>query len=90
MAAVSAASAKDFVARADVTPVARTRVCAAPTIVDLALEAAKNQTTLVGSDIVSFVQGVTAERREAIINSSMLAQLVVNKKVADSIKMFAW
>ena len=90
MAAVSVASARDFVARAEVVPAARTRGATGSTTVDLALETAKNQATLVGSEIVSFVQGVTAERREAIINSSMLAQLVAKKKVADSTRMFAW
>jgi hypothetical protein len=31
--------------------------------------------------VVSFVKGVTPKRREAIINSSLLAQLAAKKKV---------
>src|SRR4051794_445942 len=58
--------------------------------VQLTLDAAKNQATVIGSDVISFVQGVTAERREAIINSAMLAQLVANKKVPDSSDIVSW
>src|SRR5205809_492971 len=90
MARVSVASARDFVARAEVAPVAHTRRATTPSTSELALDTAKNQAALVGSDIISFDEGVTAERREAIIDSSMLAQLVAKKQVADSTEMFAW
>src|SRR4029453_11853087 len=56
----------------------------------LALDTAKTQTAVVGSEIMSFVTGVTAERREAIINSSLLAQLAAAKKVPDATKIFEW
>src|SRR5881628_586729 len=42
---------------------------------------AKAQAQVVGSGIFSFTQGVTAEVREAISDSALLAQLVANKKV---------
>lgn len=51
---------------------------------------AKDQATVVGSDVISFVRGVTAERREAIVNSSLLAQLVAKKKVSDPAKVYEW
>jgi hypothetical protein len=58
--------------------------------VELALDTAKTQAAIVGSEIVSFVSGVTAERREAIINSSLLAQLAAKKKVPDLTRIYDW
>jgi hypothetical protein len=43
--------------------------------------AAQSQALIVGSDIVSFVKGVTEERRRDVVNSTLLAQLVANKRV---------
>jgi hypothetical protein len=43
---------------------------------------AKAQAQVVGSGVFSFVQGVTAEVREAISDSALLAQLVANKQVS--------
>jgi metacaspase-1 len=68
----------------------RTRAAALETTPTLALDAAKTQTAVVGSEIVSFVTGVTAERREAIINSSLLAQLAATKKVPDAARVYDW
>ena len=96
MGQVSVKSAREFVSRAQVVPPPRKRggnfglAPATTSTVDLALDAAKNQSAVVGNDIVSFVQGVTPDRREAIINSSLLAQLVAKKNVADPTKMFDW
>lgn len=45
-------------------------------------DAAKTQAQVVGSGLFSFVEGVTAEVREAISDSALLAQLVANKKVS--------
>src|SRR5689334_6372013 len=87
--AVTVASARQFVDRADIPPAVRSRD-ALPPAAALAFDTAKTQAALVGSDIVSFVQGVTPERREAIVNSSMLAQLVAKKKIADPTQLFAW
>jgi len=53
-------------------------------------DTAKNQATVVGADVFSFVTGVTAEGREAIVNASLLAQLVAKKKVPDSRKVEDW
>jgi hypothetical protein len=53
-------------------------------------EAAVDQSVIVGSDIISFTSGVTAERREAITNSALLAQLVATKQVPDSADIAAW
>ncbi|MGE5239326.1 MAG: hypothetical protein ACM3ON_11030 [Chloroflexota bacterium] len=58
--------------------------------VEYGFDTAKNQAMVVGSDIVSFVQGVTPERREDIVNSSLLAQLAAKKKVSDPTKIYDW
>jgi hypothetical protein len=52
--------------------------------------AQKNQAMVVASDIVSFVKGVSSERRQDIVNSSLLAQLVANKKVPDKTNIIQW
>jgi hypothetical protein len=38
-------------------------------------DAARDQAMVVGSEVVSFVQGITAEQRSDIVNSALLAQL---------------
>ena len=43
---------------------------------------AKSQAQVVGSGVFSFAQGVTAEVRQAISDSALLAQLVANKQVS--------
>lgn len=50
----------------------------------------KTQAAVVGSSVISFVSGVTPERREAIVNSSLLAQLLASKKVPDASRIYAW
>lgn len=91
MASASIERALTFVARAEVPHVRRTRDAAAPlAVVDLSFDTAKNQAAVVGSQVVSFVSGVTAERRGAIVNSSLLAQLVATKKVVDPSQIYDW
>jgi hypothetical protein len=58
--------------------------------VELNFDELKNQAMVVGSDIVSFVKGVTPERREDIVNSSLLAQLVAKKRVSDPTQIYDW
>lgn len=87
---ISVDSARSFVTKADIPRVVRTRGAEQPAAVQLALDSAKAQAAVVGSEVVSFVSGVSADRREAIINSSLLAQLVANKKVPDRTKIKDW
>jgi hypothetical protein len=58
---------------------------AAPVFVDQA-----KQAVVVGSDVVSFVQGVGAELRDAVTNSLLLAQLAASKKTPDSERVLDW
>jgi hypothetical protein len=50
----------------------------------------KAQALVVGSDVISFVKGVTEEQRRDITNSALLAQLVANQQVPDATDIFAW
>ena len=50
----------------------------------------KNQAMVVASDIVSFVKGVSVERRQDITNACLLAQLAANKKVHDRSRIIEW
>ena len=59
-------------------------------MVDQVFDTAKNQAAVVGSEVVSFVSGVTVERRDAIVNSSLLAQLVAKQKVSDPDRIYDW
>lgn len=53
-------------------------------------EVEQKRAALVGSDIVSFVDGVTPERRRLVVQSSLLAQLAAKKKVQDPSRVFDW
>jgi hypothetical protein len=58
--------------------------------IPILLKTGKDQAAVVGSDIIAFVSGVTTERREAIINSALLAQLVANNEVKDRSRVYEW
>ena len=49
----------------------------------LDFDAARDQAMVVGSEVVSFVQGITAEQRSDIVNSALLAQLRAKKIVPE-------
>ena len=53
-------------------------------------DAAKKQAQVVGSGVFSFEQGVTAQVREAISGSALLAQLVANEKVSVEQDPLGW
>lgn len=50
---------------------------------EVALDEARDQAAVVGSEIISFVRGVSRERRRDIVNASLFAQLIAKKKVAE-------
>lgn len=50
----------------------------------------KTQALVVGSDVISFVPGVTVERRQDLVNASLLAQLVATKRVPDTTALDQW
>jgi hypothetical protein len=90
MTSLKVRSAQEFVKAAQLPPVTRgPAVIAGPGLVPI-FDSTRDQATVVGSDIVSFVKGVTSERREAIMNSSLLAQLVAKHNVPDSSHIKEW
>ncbi len=50
----------------------------------------KNQGVVTASAIHSFVKGVTNDRRNALVDSSLFAQLVANKTVPDQADISGW
>jgi hypothetical protein len=88
---ISVSSARKFVEEAEIVGPTRERAVGIDKdLLAASFDAAKNQATVVGSDVFSFVSGVTAEGREAIVNSSLLAQLVTKKKVTDPNDLDDW
>ncbi len=53
-------------------------------------DAFKSQAMVVGSEVVSFVKGVSVERRQDIVNCALLAQLAADSKVKDRAKLIDW
>lgn len=49
-----------------------------------------NQATVVKSEVVSFVKGVSVARRKDIVNCSLLAQLAADEAVKDANKILEW
>ena len=85
--------AREFVAALEVPKLVRSGsddVLAAATEVATDFNDVKDQAVVVGSEIISFVKGVTAERRQDITNCALLAQLVVKKRVPDGTRIYDW
>jgi hypothetical protein len=59
------------------------------TVMD-ALDTTRKQAAIVGSEVVSFADGVPGAFRQDLVNSTLLAQLVANKKVPDRTRIFDW
>ena len=57
---------------------------------EIVFSAAKEQTVVVGSDVVSFTQPIEAEFREAISDSALVAQLAANAKFDPKLDPIAW
>ena len=55
-----------------------------------AFSSTRQQAGIVGSEIVGFVEGVTPERRQAIVNSTLLAQLAATRQVPDTARVDDW
>ena len=89
MSLEAVSKARDFVQAAPLPPrLAVLEDAASP--VDQALSRAKDQAAVVGSDVISFVNGVTTEQRQDLINSALLAQLVAKVEVPDANRIYEW
>lgn len=85
---VTAQSAREFINAAKLPSPTRGAVDGSRELIDF--NAQKTQTMVVASDVVSFVKGVSTERRQDIVNSSLLAQLVASKQVPDRTNVTQW
>jgi hypothetical protein len=90
MKTVTARSAARFVDELELPGLPRGGFEAKPQRRPVDFDALKNQAVVVGSDVISFVEGVSAERREDVVNATLLAQLAANKKVADRSQVLEW
>ena len=85
---ITPTSAREFLNAVKLPSPTRGAVEGVREIIDFTAQ--KNQAMVVASDIVSFVKGVSNERRQDSVNSSLLAQLVANKKVPDKTNIIQW
>src|SRR5262245_25002449 len=86
---VSVEHARSYISALDLPKPRTTRGTPTDTVA-IAFDSAKTQAAVVGSDVISFVTGVTPERREAILQSALLAQLAAKKKVSDPTRIYDW
>lgn len=89
MKTISVQHARDFVVGVELPPppsMPLARAKAQP----LEFIKEKTQALVVGSDVISFVRGVSPERRQDLANASLLAQLVANKQVTDPSDLQGW
>lgn len=83
--------ARDFVQSAELPEPRARRGAGAPSdTVTNALQTTKQQSAVVGSGIAAFAEGVSAQFRQDLVNSTLLAQLVASKKVPDRDQLFDW
>lgn len=61
-----------------------------PSMPGTVFDEVRNQAMVVGSDIVSFVAGLSDELRHAIVCCALLAQLAANRQVPDRENVKAW
>ncbi len=71
-------AARDFV-RSVALPVAPPLTLGATPKAGFDFDAVQQQAAVVGSDVIAFVKGITAEQRKDVVNASLLAQLVAKK-----------
>jgi hypothetical protein len=88
----SASKALSFVEQAELpaAPPPSPQTETTEAVAEFNFDSARDQSVVVGSDIISFVRGVTEQRRQDIVNSALLAQLVASKRVPDPTHVFTW
>jgi hypothetical protein len=86
MSTVSVSEARSFLRAIDLPPPPGSALEDAPAF---DFDAIKNQAMVVGSDIISFVRGVTPERRADIVRSSLLAQLAAKRNLSNPADLYS-
>ena len=90
MSTVTLASAHNFLDNLSLPRIERRGYEAAEETPRFDFDAFKNQATVVGSEVISFVKGVSVDHRQDIVNCALLAQLAADQMVKDRIKIFDW
>src|SRR5260370_34901933 len=83
-------TALEFLRSAELPPAPALDTITLEAVGDFDYDKDKEQALVVGSDIISFVKGLTDERRRDIVNATLLAKLVAKKKVPDPTDIFRW
>jgi len=90
MSATTVGSARLYLSKLALPRKATRIMLGAATEPALDFDAQKNQAAVVGSEVLSFVKGVSAVRRRDIVDCALLAQLAANKKASVSQEVFDW
>ena len=90
MSHITLASARQFLDHLELPAWTREGFEGAGETAIIDFDALKNQAAVVGSEVVSFVKGVSAARRQDIVNCALLAQLAADHKVKDKNMIFEW
>ena len=90
MNTITPSTARAFVDAIELPAVTRGFEALGPRAAAVNYDELKDQALVAGSDVISFVKGISVERRQDIVNAALLAQLAANKQVPDHKKVFAW
>jgi hypothetical protein len=90
MSTITVESARSFLAHLELPRITRLGFEAGEKKPAVDFDVLKNQATVVGSEIVSFVKGVSVERRQDIVHCALLAQLAADRAVTDRNKILDW
>jgi len=80
--------ATQFVARCELPPARTHRLESTRAAFDLV--PTRSQAAIVGSDLTTFVEGVSVDCRDDVMNASLLAQLVAKKRVPSPSTLDEW
>jgi len=81
--APTVATAKDYVRELAIPEAEPSVLAEKVAAIDFAFDTAREQASVVGSDVIAFVKGITPEQRTDIVNAMLLAQLAAKKKMPE-------
>ena len=90
MSGITRVTASQFLDHLELPAITRGGFEAVAQASQIDFDALKNQAMVVGSEVVSFVKGVSIERRKDIINCALLAQLAAGHQVKDRNSIIEW
>jgi hypothetical protein len=90
MSLVNPQTAKAFVDSVDLSGLPGSRRFAAEASKPFIPHEDKNQAVVLGSAVISFARGISAETRQVVADSTLFAQLTANKQVPDENEIGKW